>query len=153
MDIKSENEGKVEERFSFPCKRCYRGERKGGEPSCECVHVKRKQLRGCGSSRTRQWKSISQVLASAEGSDAGSRSLWPQQTTELSCHLPASWPAMVIIIPCPEPSGEIWQLGWVPYLPMGTASISLWSVPAHAAALPWPPPPGLPPHCSFPTPC
>lgn len=56
MDIKSENEGKVEERVGFPCKRCYRGERKGGEPSCECVQVKRKQLRGCGSRRTSNGK-------------------------------------------------------------------------------------------------
>lgn len=137
----------------FPAKDVTVQKKKGGELSHEGVQVKRKQLGGCGSSRTRQWKSIGRVLACAEGSNVGSRSPWPQHTTELSCHLPASRPAMVIVIPCPESSGVIWQLGWVLYLPMGTASTALWPAPAHAAALAQPPLPGLPPHCSFPSPC
>lgn len=40
--------------LSVPCKRCYWGERKGGELSPEGVQVKRKQLRGSGLCRGQQ---------------------------------------------------------------------------------------------------
>lgn len=115
-------------------------------------------------SQVRSWKGRSSEIVVPAGPGNGkvlSRFFLLQRAAGAHGHSkPLSWAAV------PQPAGQprlsssrvlsllVWQGSWAGAAPpAGTASASLRSVPARAAAPHRPPLPSLPPHCSCPGPC